>query len=99
MTKLILRDENAKLIEKCKKADALEEEVRKTLGFIARRKKKLEKRRVLSAVKKEFLEHEEVMTCFKKEMDLQNVNPLVYLGYLLAGFLGFICSFIIVFHT
>ena len=99
LTKLILRDENNKLIDQCKKAEELEEEVRRTLGFIARRKKKLEVRRLMSGLKNDFLEHEEVMDCFKKEMNLQNVNPLVYLGYLLAGCMGFVCSFIIVFHT
>ena len=56
-------------------------------------------RRAVNQLKKEFMEFDEVMECFKQEMQIQDVNPLVHLTYLLTGTVGFVGSFLIVFHT
>lgn len=39
------------------------------------------------------------MDCFKEEQNIQEVNPLVHLGYLVIGCIGYLASFLIVFHT
>lgn len=39
------------------------------------------------------------MESFKKEMNMHEVNPLTYLWYLVCGSIGFIGSFLIIFHT
>ena len=39
------------------------------------------------------------MECFKQEMNMHEVNPLQYLWYLVCGTVGFIGSFLIIFHT
>lgn len=53
----------------------------------------------INSLKKEYLEFEEVMDCFKEEQNIQEVNPLVHIGYLVAGCIGYLASFLIVFHT
>lgn len=39
------------------------------------------------------------MESFRQEMNMQEVNPLVYLAYLIAGTICFVGSFLIIFHT
>lgn len=71
----------------------------RTIGFIAQRAKKMALQREINHLKKEFLEFEEVMDCFKEEQNIQEVNPLIHIGYLIIGCIGYLASFLIVFHT
>lgn len=69
------------------------------MGFIAQRAKKMILQKEINDLKKQFLEFEEVMDCFKQEQNIQDVNPLVHLGYLILGCLGYLGSFLIIFHV
>lgn len=99
LTKCILRMENEKMIEETKRVKKLKEDCERTIGFIAQRAKKMALQREVNALKAEYLEFEEVIDCFKQEQNIQEVNPLVHLSYLVVGCIGFVASFLIIFHT
>lgn len=77
-----------------KKADA-----EATIGWIAQRKKRLELTKEINTLKFDYVEFQDVMESFKQEMNMHEVNPLHYLWYLLCGTIGFVGSFLIIFHT
>jgi LMBR1-like membrane protein len=100
LTKVILRLENEKLVNHAKKVKQDKEDLEKrTVGFIAQRARKMALQKEINELKNEFLEFEEVMECFKQEQNIQDVNPLVHISYLVFGCIGYLASFLIVFHT
>lgn len=98
LTKFILRLENEKLIQKAKDLKKKKEDLDRTMGFIAQRAKKMALLKEVNSLKSEFIEFEEVMDCFKQEQNIQEVNPLVHIGYLVCGCIGYLASFLIIFH-
>lgn len=100
LTKIILRLENEKLVNHAKKVKQDKEDLEKrTVGFIAQRARKMALQKEINELKSEFLEFEEVMECFKQEQNIQEVNPLVHISYLVFGCIGYLASFLIIFHT
>jgi hypothetical protein len=99
LTKFILRVENEKLIIEARRIKGLKQELDRTIGFIAQRAKKMALQKEVNTLKAEFLEFEEVMDCFKQEQNIQEVNPLVHISYLVFGCIGYLASFLIIFHT
>lgn len=99
LTKLILRVKNEELVEEAKKVKVEKEQLNKTIGFIAQRAKKMALQKKINKLKTDYLEHEEVIDCFVQEQDIQDVNPLVNYSYLIMGCIGYLASFIIIFHT
>lgn len=99
MTKFILRVENEKIITEAKRVKTMKEDLDRTIGFIAQRAKRMALQKEVNALKAEFLEFEEVMDCFKEEQNIQEVNPLVHISYLIFGCIAYLSSFLIVFHT
>ena len=99
LTKLILRVENEKLVDETKKLIEMKKDLDKTVGFVAQRGKRFALNREVNKLKKQFLEHEEVMESFNEEKNIQESNPLIHLTYLIGGVVGFIASFMIIFHV
>lgn len=66
---------------------------------MAQRAKKMALTKEVNVLKKEFISFEEVMECFKQEQNLQDVNPLIHYSYLVLGCMGYLASFLIIFHT
>lgn len=99
LTKMILRQENEKLINETKRVKDLKLDMERTIGFIAQRRKRFALKREVNLVKAKFLEFEEVMKSFEDEKNIHEVNPLIHLSYLVIGVVGFIGSFLIIFHT
>ena len=53
----------------------------------------------INELKTEFLDFEDVIDCFVQEQNIQEVNPLMHYAYLILGCIGYLASFIIIFHT
>lgn len=99
LTKFVLREENEKLVNKARDVKNQKEELNKTIGFLAQRAKKMALQKSINELKEEFLEFEDVIDCFIQEQNIQEVNPLVHYSYLILGCIGYLASFIIIFHT
>ena len=87
------------MIDKAQEVKKKQEDAERTIGWVAKRRKRIQLRREVNDIKKEFVEFEEVVECFKQEQKMHEVNPLVHLSYLMVGCVGFIGSFLIIFHT
>lgn len=99
LTKFILREKNEELVEQAKEVKREKEQLGRTVGFIAQRAKKMALQKKINKLKTDYLEHEEVIDCFIQEQEIQDVNPLVHYSYLISGCIGYLASFIIIFHT
>ena len=99
LTKFVLREENEKLVNKARAVKAQKDELNKTIGFLAQRAKKMALQKSINELKSDFLDFEDVIDCFIQEQNIQEVNPLVHYSYLILGCIGYLASFIIIFHT
>lgn len=99
LTKLILRQKNEEMLAQAKDVKKEKEALNKTIGFIAQRAKKMALQKKINKLKSDYLEHEEVIDSFVQEQNIQDTNPLVNYYYLIMGCMGYLASFIIVFHT
>lgn len=99
LTKFVLRERIEELIKDAKKVKREKEDLNKVVGAIALRAKKMELQKKINKLKIDYLEQEEVLDCFVEELNMQNVNPLQYTYYLVVGCIGYLGSFLIIFHT
>lgn len=77
-TKLILREENNKLIDKCKELEKEKDDIEKTIGWIAQRRKRLDLRRKVNTLKKEFMDFDEVKEKFKINFPFKKKSQLFF---------------------
>lgn len=99
LTKFVLRERIETLITDAQKVKKETEDLKKTIGLIAQRAKKMELQKKINKLKIDYLEQEEVLDCFIEELNMQQVNPLQYYYYLVVGCIGYLASFLIIFHT
>lgn len=81
-----MRKKTTELIEWGLRIKADKKEVEVADGFWDKRKKKGSYKTEMNKFKAAVLELEKMHDIFKLELQLQNVNPLTYLAYLILGF-------------